>query len=153
MTGHGFGLPHWDENFFNRNMGNCMDYTSKPKSNAQPDESNFNFLKELYGEVGGTVPPSSKPIGSSPAAGSAVWGIGNGEGRRGLRALQHQPRPPIEPSQEVMDNFYKALREFDQPKTDGGDNRWRYLQEQDGAEVYEFGLGGPFVARVLLLRA
>lgn len=25
--GHGFGLPHWDEDFFNRDMGNCMDYT------------------------------------------------------------------------------------------------------------------------------
>ena len=25
--GHGFGLPHWDEDFFNKDMGNCMDYT------------------------------------------------------------------------------------------------------------------------------
>lgn len=25
--GHGFGLPHWDENFFNEDSGNCMDYT------------------------------------------------------------------------------------------------------------------------------
>lgn len=25
--GHGFGLPHWDENFQNQDLGNCMDYT------------------------------------------------------------------------------------------------------------------------------
>jgi hypothetical protein len=25
--GHGFGLPHWDEDFFNKDMGTCMDYT------------------------------------------------------------------------------------------------------------------------------
>jgi hypothetical protein len=55
--GHGFGLPHWDENFYNRNMGNCMDYTSRPRSNQQPSASNFEFLKQLYGEVGGTVQP------------------------------------------------------------------------------------------------
>jgi len=50
--GHGFGLPHWDTDMHNANMGNCMDYTDRPKTNQQPDTSNFNFLKDLYGEVG-----------------------------------------------------------------------------------------------------
>jgi len=57
--GHGFGLPHWDTNFYNANMGNCMDYTNRPRSNMQPDTSNFNFLKELYGEVGATIQPAA----------------------------------------------------------------------------------------------
>jgi hypothetical protein len=53
--GHGFGLPHWDEDFFNRDLGNCMDYTNNPEKNMKPDESNFQFLADLYGEVGGQV--------------------------------------------------------------------------------------------------
>jgi len=49
--GHGFGLPHTDENFFNADLGNCMDYTSNPETNKSPDETNFMFLRELYGPV------------------------------------------------------------------------------------------------------
>eukprot|EP00536_Pseudo-nitzschia_multiseries_P012775 jgi/Psemu1/326962/estExt_fgenesh1_pg.C_5070001 len=47
--GHGFGLPHWDENFFNADLGNCMDYTQKPGDSKLPDESNFLYLAQLYG--------------------------------------------------------------------------------------------------------
>jgi hypothetical protein len=50
--GHGFGLPHTDEDFFNEDLGNCMDYTNTPAvTNFSPDVSNFEFLKELYGIV------------------------------------------------------------------------------------------------------
>jgi len=47
--GHGFGLPHWDEDFFNKDLGNCMDYTHNPGSSSTPDESNFMYLAQLYG--------------------------------------------------------------------------------------------------------
>lgn len=47
--GHGFGLPHWDVNFYNQDLGNCMDYTSRPENNMKPDESNFQYLAQLYG--------------------------------------------------------------------------------------------------------
>ena len=47
--GHGFGLPHWDEDFFNKDIGNCMDYTHNPGSSSTPDESNFIYLAQLYG--------------------------------------------------------------------------------------------------------
>ena len=49
--GHGFGLPHWDENFFNKDLGNCMDYTQNPHKSSKPDESNFLYLAQLYGGV------------------------------------------------------------------------------------------------------
>ena len=52
--GHGFGLPHWDEDFYNKNLGNCMDYTNNPAVNKQPSESNFIFLADLYGSLDGT---------------------------------------------------------------------------------------------------
>jgi len=47
--GHGFGLPHWDEDFFNKDIGNCMDYTNNPGSSSTPDDSNFMYLAQLYG--------------------------------------------------------------------------------------------------------
>lgn len=47
--GHALGLTHTDENFNNKNLGNCMDYTSRPEENMQPDDSNFAVLLELYG--------------------------------------------------------------------------------------------------------
>ena len=51
--GHGFGLGHWDERFHNRDLGNCMDYTSRirKESNQKPDTSNFEFLELMYGNV------------------------------------------------------------------------------------------------------
>ena len=49
--GHGFGLPHTDENFYNKDLGNCMDYTTNPQVNMQPDASNYLFLFDLYGLV------------------------------------------------------------------------------------------------------
>jgi len=49
--GHGFGLPHTDENFNNADLGNCMDYTHKHENNLRPDESNFNRLMGLYGVI------------------------------------------------------------------------------------------------------
>ncbi|KAL3802523.1 hypothetical protein HJC23_012542 [Cyclotella cryptica] len=52
--GHGFGLGHWDEKFYNRDLGNCMDYTSRPERNQKPDRSNFAFLEQMYGNVDGT---------------------------------------------------------------------------------------------------
>jgi hypothetical protein len=47
--GHGFGLPHTDENYFNRDRGDCMDYTTRPQNNLAPGQFNFQVLNELYG--------------------------------------------------------------------------------------------------------
>lgn len=49
--GHGFGLPHTDENPYNKDTYNCMDYAKNPSNNILPGEVNFIKLKELYGTV------------------------------------------------------------------------------------------------------
>jgi hypothetical protein len=51
--GHGFGLPHTDETFWNRDLGNCLDYTTRYEGNMRPDMGNYQFLAALYGLVGG----------------------------------------------------------------------------------------------------
>lgn len=45
---HGFGLPHTDENPYNKNLGNCLDYTDDPQENLLPGEINFDKLQEMY---------------------------------------------------------------------------------------------------------
>lgn len=50
--GHGFGLPHTDENFNNQDLGNCLDYSTRPQNNLHPGVVNFNRLREIYGTVG-----------------------------------------------------------------------------------------------------
>jgi hypothetical protein len=45
---HGFGLPHTDENPYNDNLGNCLDYTDDPSENLHPGDVNFNKLKSMY---------------------------------------------------------------------------------------------------------
>lgn len=49
-TGHAFGLPHTDEEYYNAERGDCLDYTVNPKKNMQPGKYNFNLLKQLYGD-------------------------------------------------------------------------------------------------------
>jgi len=46
--GHGFGLPHTDENPYNKNLGNCLDYTDDPDENLLPGDVNMVKLKTMY---------------------------------------------------------------------------------------------------------
>ena len=46
--GHGIGLRHWDEDFANQDLYNCMDYTNNHANNMFPDQSNFQALRNMY---------------------------------------------------------------------------------------------------------
>lgn len=46
--GHGYGLPHTDENFNNKDLGDCLDYTNTPKNNLRPGIANCNRLLGMY---------------------------------------------------------------------------------------------------------
>jgi hypothetical protein len=56
--GHGFGLPHTDENYSNTNLGNCLDYTMHVQGNLSPGAFNYNLLSLMYG----TIPPSQRKL-------------------------------------------------------------------------------------------
>mmetsp|Transcript_19761 Transcript_19761/g.56801 ORF Transcript_19761/g.56801 Transcript_19761/m.56801 type:complete len:308 (-) Transcript_19761:993-1916(-) len=60
--GHGLGLPHTDEWFWNFDQGNCMDYTSRPRNNQRPGQVSFNRLNQMYG----------RPTGTSIQAGASI---------------------------------------------------------------------------------
>jgi hypothetical protein len=49
--GHGFGLGHQDENFYNAVLGTCMDYTAEsnnPAANQHPNKHDYDQLVTIY---------------------------------------------------------------------------------------------------------
>ena len=84
--GHGFGLPHWDEDFLNADMGNCMDYTQNPGANKLPDESNFQYLAELYGGMNVT---SNTVVQLEDSGGGGGGGGGKKKGGNRRRQLRN----------------------------------------------------------------
>ncbi|MEK7642431.1 MAG: hypothetical protein AAB392_01410 [Patescibacteria group bacterium] len=46
--GHAFGLGHIDEDFYNPNLGSCMDYTNTPNDNQHPNSHDFEELASIY---------------------------------------------------------------------------------------------------------
>ena len=71
-VGHVFGLAHQDEDFYNANLGTCMDYTSNPDgplSNLQPNQHDYDQLLAIYG--------------SSDDDGGKKGNNGGGKGKKG----------------------------------------------------------------------
>lgn len=75
-VGHTFGLDHQDEDFYNINLGTCMDYTNDPMgtagtngilNNEHPNDHDFAQLEAMYAHL-------NSPDGSGS-------GKGNGKGR------------------------------------------------------------------------
>lgn len=78
-VGHTFGLDHQDEDFYNENLGTCMDYTIDPSTNQTPNAHDYEELALIYDHVdsdgsggggGGNCPPK-KPGCSGSVVGSA----------------------------------------------------------------------------------
>ncbi len=47
-VGHTLGLDHQDENFDNKPLGTCMDYTSDPSPNQHPNQHDYDELDIIY---------------------------------------------------------------------------------------------------------
>lgn len=72
--GHTLGLDHQDIDNDNRPLGSCMDYSSNPTLNQQPNGHDFAQLVEIY-----THRDSSTTVGAATATGAAApvaaqWG-------------------------------------------------------------------------------
>lgn len=80
-VGHTFGLDHQDEDFYNANLGTCMDYTSDPDGsingqldNQHPNTHDYDMMEEIYAHL------NSSGEGGGPGNGK---GGGNGGGNGG----------------------------------------------------------------------
>lgn len=123
--GHGLGLGHSDENFHNRDLGNCMDYTERPERNMHPDESNFETLVDMYGPLGGVSVAQQLPSKSGDDRVLAV----NVDADR-VEDFEKYALFLQEPI--VADSNVDGLRH---------DGRWRLLRDSGGTEHYERDLG------------
>lgn len=103
--GHGFGLPHTDENFQNKDLGDCLDYTNTPKNNLLPGTVNYNKLQVLYGTVGG--------------------------GGRKLRSREVEATEIMGFSPELLAEYNRARREFDHMSKREARRRRRLHQHVD----------------------
>lgn len=83
-TSHRFGLPHTDEDHFNRDRGDCMDYTTRTWNNLKPGDFNLNLLETLYGTPenplredplvdGSSSPPTTAPRRPPPPPPPRPW--------------------------------------------------------------------------------
>ena len=61
-VGHTFGLDHQNENFYDANLGSCMDYTSNPlgpPSNEHPNSHDYAQLETIYAHFDSTTTVAS----------------------------------------------------------------------------------------------
>ncbi|MDA0769643.1 MAG: hypothetical protein BZY79_01125 [SAR202 cluster bacterium Casp-Chloro-G4] len=77
-VGHVFGLGHQDENFNNLNLDTCMDYSSSPGSNQNPNQHDYDMLASMYAHLDAFDSYSAAPID-----GGSGEGNGNGRGKKG----------------------------------------------------------------------
>jgi hypothetical protein len=78
--GHTLGLDHQDENFYNTNLGTCMDYTANPlgpPDNEHPNQHDYDQLAKIYSHLDSvnTVAASASAVGQMRRAGDsdALW--------------------------------------------------------------------------------
>jgi hypothetical protein len=84
-VGHAFGLGHQDEDFYNANLGSCMDYSADPDgppSNEHPNNHDYDQLSLIYGSWHADTYGSATDGSSTIGAGSGT-GPGNSEAAGG----------------------------------------------------------------------
>lgn len=66
-VGHTLGLDHQDEDFYNTNLGTCMDYTNNPSgppSNEHPNFHDYEQLEAIYSHTTDTSNTAFAPTSS-----------------------------------------------------------------------------------------
>jgi len=131
--GHGFGLPHTDEDFNNADLGNCLDYSSRPENNLHPDESNYLRLQSMYGTVGGRR-------------------LRSGSGIAAASAKSNSRQSPILTA-ELRAEYDSAIKELEQARTNpqGDHFNWRRLREHSRGAHFARKLGREHVLEVHML--
>lgn len=109
--GHGYGLPHTDENFNNKDLGNCLDYTSTPRNNLRPGDANCKRLFEMYGSIDGVTRRRRRRISQQTAQ----------------RALRY--RSDAEVYEDETDD-YEVVEENEESSSDDARYYYEYARSQ-----------------------
>jgi hypothetical protein len=148
QIGHGFGLPHTDEDFFNDDLGECMDYTSNPGNNVKPGESNFIFLSQLYGTVPGYVMPED--LAARIQNGSSNTTEVSSEQAGGVRRLAQPASPRGKLPDWIMSSWneqFTSLQNDLMTLEVGTTSHGRILHSSPFGMVHERHLGQGYVVR------
>jgi hypothetical protein len=121
---HDFGLDHQDEDFYNTNLGTCMDYTADPtavspfngQDNTAPNQHDYDEIQSVYAHIGG----GGGGGGRGGSGGGGGGGGGRGKPQAGSlpdlpdQALQRVPiDSPTAWGMQVRENGRFALYELD----------------------------------------
>jgi hypothetical protein len=129
-VGHGFGLSHSDEQFYNKDSGECMDYTTNPKNNDKPGPANFEFLAAMYGTL---TPSDTQAVETSSSV----------PGDRKLDTEDDAlPNWLLSALEDVIPNIENRI--------DGKEHEdgWRLLHRSLHAAAHEMDLGNGVTVRV-----
>lgn len=143
--GHGFGLPHSDENFYNLNLGNCMDYTDRPWTNTAPDTSTFELLQQIYGNS--RYPEGAPPGGNVVSSGSS--------GSNGLfRGSNSGEDAPTSIPESIRQRALEAARALESKFANPDSQEdWVQLHRDDYTAAFQIELGGGFFLQAHFLLA
>jgi hypothetical protein len=130
-VGHGFGLPHTDENFYNPVLGNCLDYTEVNKDkNLSPGQVNFDKLVGMYGVVGG------RRLGKGTAPSD------------GQHETEHMAAPAW-----VRDELKRKMRHLESKLERAHEEGWVLMQQNDFGQYHMVDLGEGYQAHANVLLA
>jgi hypothetical protein len=162
-VGHGLGLPHTDEDFYNKDTGNCLDITNTPENNMQPDRENFITLKKEYGKMNDQEDNPYTATEKSGDSGNRL--LKNNEYdsstiRHVHAPIQELPNWINDAINEINTNFVHVT--FNQRRrqrqrqrllkvSNGRIKGHRVLQETKRSEHHEFDIGNEYYVQVSFL--
>jgi hypothetical protein len=123
-----------------------MDYTNHPEVNKQPDDSNYQFLYDLYGSV--PTQQSETVSGSATAAPTSPIAL-----RPGGRKVKNGGTRGRNLHEELPHWILEKWRSLDQELNNHAHNSerqagWRLLEESEHLETHEIDIGHGYSIRV-----
>ena len=165
-------MPHTDESFWNRDLGNCLDYTNNFNGNSKPDQGNYEYLTELYGSVDGSIAVGTKlgddgtdtsgsTEGSTGSTGGSNGSTGGSSanspeqnvGNRRRRALFHAVkddlrRRELEAKWRKISDIVNDTRGYRRLEVLEG---WRLLHRSEYGQAHEIDIGDNYRVQVHML--
>lgn len=132
-----FSLFFWkDENFYNKDLGSCMDYVPDPQNNQKPNAKDFEILYDLYGYI---------PNGTSTA--SMYSGRQLGRRRQQQLSQKENMESTLLSERPLFISFAERSSDPNRPHPP-----WRLLKRTKGTEVHVLELHNGFrmISHVML---
>ncbi|GKY93702.1 hypothetical protein MPSEU_000337400 [Mayamaea pseudoterrestris] len=151
--GHGFGLPHSDENFYNRDQGTCMDYSINPRANMHPNGDNYDYLYALYGSFddSSTTAPTVSPSAFATAAPTIASTIEatTANRRLGVQSTSQKHRQ----LKRALAQWKTIVSNHIQTTDRAAATNWKLRHASAHAETHEYRIDDEYTVRAHVLLA